>query len=268
MLELIWTNPRTVLEIIVVVIVLVHMGHTGKSIHILQHEFSSSRTSLGELQREFSALRDTLGIVFEKVNELNRAELLQLLSMTAKDAEQSIIHYSFTFNLPSDEPEMEPLLNAITTTSVPKEKIRFLGPDYTENLNRLYSRKRTGAQVRVSHTIRISDLRFQVADGKRVVQTIGSASERGRLGFLVESIFLGRILTKWFDDEWEKSREYDDYVRQMIVTTMTAPEIASLKGDQLIQYISSRLGLEESEVRRLMPETPPAPSQGNILRLH
>jgi hypothetical protein len=230
-------NIRPAIEVALVAVVIVHILHTGRSVRTLRSEFQ--------------LFGEKLENVVDKVDELNRAELLQMLGLTAKEAEQSIIHYTYTFNVPEDEPEMGPLLDAIRSTKIPKKNVRFLGPDYTENLNRLYSRKQTGAQVRVSHAIRNSDLRFQVVDSRRVVITVGAASERSKRGYLVESVFLSRILTKWFDQEWEQSQDYDEYVCQMISATMKIPEIEALQGEKRIEYIAARLGLDAAEVRRL-----------------
>ena len=110
------SNARPIVEAFLLIIVVWHMFHTTGAVRTLEKEFAS--------------LRFSLSTVVDKVDQLNRAELLQQLSLTAKEAEQSIVHYTYTFHLPAEEPEMGPLLEAIRTSTIPKiEYSIFLGSD-------------------------------------------------------------------------------------------------------------------------------------------
>lgn len=226
-----------VLEAFVLFLVVFHVFH-------LNH-------SLKSMKGQFAAMGERIEQVVEKVNELERAELLQALVSTAQNATRSIIHYTFTFRLPSEEAEMGPLLDVLEKSSLEKANIRFLGPDVHTKLNRLYSRKKTGVSLRVNHDIKNSDLRFQVADGRHVVVTIGGASEASRRGFLIDSVFLASILTSWFDAEWSKSMDYDDFMMEQVAAAACVPQIVDHSDEARMEYASKRLGLDLDEVRRI-----------------
>jgi hypothetical protein len=218
---------------------------------VVYHIFHMNR-SISKLGREFSDLSARLGSVVEKVDELDRADLLRALVSTAANAKRSIIHYTYTFHLPHEEPEMGPLLEVIDKSKLPRENIRFLGPDYRDNIDRLYSRKKTGVQLRVSPAIRDSDLRFQVCDGKNVVLTIGTASEPSRRGFLIESVFLASILTCWFDEQWARSVDYEEFIIKKLEALASVPQIMALSFESKVTYISDRLKLDCVEVERVL----------------
>ena len=149
---------------------------------------------------------------------------------------------------------MRALLDAVTATKLDKSHIRFLGPDYRDNINRLYSRRKTGVKLRVSQNVRNSDLRFQVADSRNVVITIGVASEPSRKGYLIESAFLGSILTEWFNMQWKNSRDYEVFIKEQVFDICKVGEIGDMDFHGKCEYISVRLGLEFAEVTRVMKE--------------
>lgn len=232
------------LEIVVLLMVALHMLHLDRGLRQMAAQFA-------QMGGRITQLEALIEKVVDKVNELERAELLQALVSTAQNAQHSLIHYTYTFRLPSEEAEMGPLLEVLEKTTLPRDCIRFLGPDSHTRLNRLYSRKKTGIRLRVNHEIKNSDLRFQVADGRHVVVTIGGASEASRRGFLIDSVFLASILTSWFDIEWGKSIEYDEFVMDLVLTAASVPQIAGHLEEARIEYASKRLGLDLEEVRRL-----------------
>lgn len=203
--------------------------------------------------------------ITEKVQQLDRHGLIQALVSTATDAKQSIIHYTYTFRLPDgpdSELEMKNLLNAIEHTKLNKNNIRFLGPDYTEKLDRLYSRRKVGATLKVSQIVKNSDLRFQVTDNTHIVITVGEPGKESRHGYLIDSVILGAILTEWFDKQWATSEDYESFVRKQVITASNIHECYLLDRVQKIDFISNCLGLDKSEVSRLL-EPPPQPSVSN-----
>jgi hypothetical protein len=236
------------LEAVVLGAIIYHITHMTRSVGELNTHMTRS---VGELKAEFAILSDRLGTVTDSVDTLEREKLLHFLEKTASRAEHSLIHYSYTFRTPDEEGEMRPLLEAVKNSRLQRTSKRFLGPDYRENLNRLYSRHAAGAWLRVNEEIKRSDLRFQIADGQHVVLTIGAASEQSRVGFLIESVVLARILTDWFDLQWAASQEYEAFIKRQVKAAAAMVAIQELDQNTQIQYVSDHLRLDIDEVRRL-----------------
>ncbi len=171
-----------------------------------------------------------------------------MLAQTASQAEESILHLTYTFRTSEEEEEMRPLLDVVESKAREgKISIRFLGPDH-KRLDGLYVRAKRGAEVKVNTIIHTYDTRFQVVDGKLIVITVGDPATESRKGYLVESEVLGGILSREFESLWNKEDSifYDDHVRQTICQV-----VANLNEAPTLNRISDKLCLPIGEVERV-----------------
>ena len=196
-----------------------------------------------------ASIRGGVEEIGRKVEELERKDLLRVLAQTASQAEQSILHLTYTFRTAQEEPEMGPLLDVVKSkVKMGGVNVSFLGPDH-KRLDGLYARAATGAEVKVNGIIHTYDTRFQVVDGRLIVITVGDPSSESTKGYVIESEVLGGILSQEFDALWNNpdSLFYSDYVKKTIWQIVTSRKEAPSP-----KRISERLCVPVDHVEELV----------------
>jgi hypothetical protein len=106
-------------------------------------------------------------------------------------------------------------------------KVRYLLPKFQDRLHIGWQYSGAGAEVRYSACATSHDFRYIAVDGKAVVIGIpASVGEREatRQGYKIPSEGLAGIMSQYFDDCWEDSIPYEEYLKETIIHTGADPK--------------------------------------------
>lgn len=195
-----------------------------------------------ELVRHFSSVADVI----------TRQEYFVAVIETVQKAERTLIG-SVTGSSPTNEEGevIRQILNSISDASKRGVSVRYLLPLAPDRLRmgRLYMT--SGAAVKFSPSVLISDARYTCADGR--VSLIGVPERSGRneptrKGYSIVSESVARLFTKEFEDQWVsgQAKSYEDYLKELITQARQSNPSASP------ELIAGNMGIGAEDVEKIL----------------
>lgn len=191
-----------------------------------------------QLMRHFSSVADVI----------TRQEYFVAAVDAIQRSERTLIG-SVTGSPPSSEEGevIRQILNTIAEASKRGVNLRYLLPLAPDRLQmgRLYTK--SGAQVKFSPSVLISDARYTCQDGRVVLIGVperGGRNEPTRKGYTISSESVSRLFTKEFEDDWAaaEAKTYEDYLRELVKQARTSNPSASP------ELIARNLGIDTEDV--------------------
>ena len=179
--------------------------------------------SLLVLNRRETEAREVLMKHFSSVADVITRQEYFVAVIDAVQRSQRTLVGSVTGNPPSNEEGevIRQILNSIAEAAKRRVAIRYLLPLAPDRLRmgRLYTR--SGAQVKFSPAVLISDARYTCVDGRVVLVGIPDRSGRNeptRKGYAMESETVARLFVKDFEEQWKApgSLTYEDYLQELV----------------------------------------------------
>jgi phosphatidylserine/phosphatidylglycerophosphate/cardiolipin synthase-like enzyme len=165
-----------------------------------------------QLVRHFSSVADVI----------TRQEYFVAVVETVQKAERTLIG-SVTGSSPtSEEGEViRQILNSISEAAKRGVSVRYILPLAPDRLKmgKLYTK--SGAGVKFSPAVLISDARYMCVDGRVVLIGVPDRSGRNeptRKGYTISSESVSRLFIREFDEQWgaEEAKIYEDYLKELV----------------------------------------------------
>jgi hypothetical protein len=161
-----------------------------------------------------------LDAIFRATRELTRYEYFLSVVDSIRAARKSIAGI-VTGRKPTTDlgrQAIRDISKALEEASRRGVRIRYIIYESPERLYIGYLYRSLGAEVRVSPIVAFNDLRYMVVDER--INVLGLAGkERSaptRMGYLINSSTLARILLEDFERLWRDSKPIEDYTRELI----------------------------------------------------
>jgi len=161
-----------------------------------------------------------LDALFRATRELTRYEYFLAVVDSIRAAQRSIAGI-VTGRKPTTDlgrEAIKDITKALEEASRRGVRIRYIIYKSPERLHIGYLYRRLGAEVRVNPAVAFNDLRYMIVDGR--INVLGLAGrERSaptRMGYLINSATLARILMEDFERLWENSEPIEDYTRELV----------------------------------------------------
>jgi len=122
-------------------------------------------------------------------------------------------------------------------------KVRYLLPKFQDRLHIGWLYSSAGAEVRYSACATSHDFRYISVDSKVVVIGIPASvgeKEATRQGYKIPSEGLAAVMSQHFNDCWEESTPYEEYLKETIVHTGANP-----------RALARELAIDEKELARV-----------------
>jgi phosphatidylserine/phosphatidylglycerophosphate/cardiolipin synthase-like enzyme len=222
------------LQVLLLVVELVLLVAT-LSLLVLNRRESEAR---GALMKRFSSVADVI----------TRQEYFVAVIDAVQRSQKSLVGM-VTGSPPSNEEGevIRQILNAIAEAAKKGVAIRYLLPLVPDRLRmgRLYTR--SGAQVKFSPSVLISDARYSCVDGKLVLVGIPDRSGRNeptRKGYAMASESVARLFVRDFEEQWGApgAMSYEDYLRRL------AGEARASNPSASAELIAGNLGVGKEDI--------------------
>ncbi len=202
--------------------------------------------------RELRGRHELLRLLSLSVSVLSRREYFSAVLDAMRGAREELVG-AITGAPPRTEDEeeavskIESLISKAVSSGV---RVRYVIPRAVTHIHVGYRYTRAGAEVRYRKGIVVYDLRYLVADGRKIV--IGLPKPEGeeeptRKGYVLESMTLAKLLLESFESHWQApdSVGYDEYAAQVI------SEMRKVNPGIADETIAGQLRIPVEEVRRL-----------------
>jgi hypothetical protein len=154
---------------------------------------------------------------------------------------------------PEQKERIDGIIERIHRAKSRNVTIQYLLPKAQDRFAVASKYKEAGAELRFHAGLLVSDMRYLIIDGKYAVIGLPNApgeTEPTREGYLIPSEGFAQILQQNFEEKWRQAIAYDNYLNDMLLEIKGHNPIVS------IQLLSSKLGVSESEIQRILTKNP------------
>jgi hypothetical protein len=210
------------------------------------------------LNRREAKSRETMMRQFSSVADvITRQEYFVAVVNAIQRAEKTLAG-SVTGSSPSSEESevVRQILGSIAEAAKRKVEIRYLLPLAPDRLKMGKMYKASGAEVRFSSSILVSDMRYMCVDRKMVIIGIPERNGRNeptRKGYTIPSESVAHLFGTQFEEQWaaKDSRSYPEYLKELVSQVMASNPSLSL------DLVAANLGVGKEDVAAAAGRTVP-----------
>ncbi len=202
--------------------------------------------------REHRGRSELMDALFKATRELTRYEYFLAVIDSIRSSRRSVIGI-ITGRKPVtdfDKEVVKDIAKVILEASKRGIKIKYVVHKSPDRLYVAYLYKKAGADVRLSSSVMLSDMRYMVVDN--LICVLGlvdkERSSPTRMGYVIVSSTLAHILMNDFEKIWETSEGLDEYARSLVRELLRKSPLA----DE--DFIASHLGIPRDIATRLLME--------------
>ena len=202
--------------------------------------------------REHRGRSELMDALFKATRELTRYEYFLAVIDSIKGSRRSVIGI-ITGRRPTTDfgkEAVKDIAKAISEASRRGTKIRYIVYKFPDRLYVAYLYKKAGADIRLSSSVMLSDMRYMVVDN--LICVLGLAdkerSSPTRIGYVIASSTLAHILMNDFEKVWETSESLDEYTKNLIRELLRKSPLA----DE--DFIASHLNIPKDIAASLLKE--------------